>query len=255
MKIDDLLAAVGEDLRTITLERVLELVQAEARAYAGRAMAAVKLNKAERLVTHEEARDAFAEPEAPGDRDLSAKTLRAGERATIQVLAERGFYPPSFAALRVAANLDLDRGEVSVISMPAPTRKRQAGRPSRSVEFARMLAVDVYFRLHAGQASSVEKIIEQLTGRDRHGVPVPGIAPIIVLPSGKKSHRTVTSMLQAVAGDAPSLIAEARRQGSLVKAGGAPDPEFYRQLLSIRAILGTPTAVKSMLRTARRRKN
>ena len=253
LKIDDLIAAFGEDPRTVTLERVQELVLAEARSYAGRAMAAVKLGKGEILVTLVEASAAFRNPETKGDPDLTAKTIRTGENALLRVLVERGFYDPRFANLRIDANHDLDEGEVSVISQPAPPSKRKSGRPSRSRDHAKMLATDVHFRLGAGEASSVDKIVEHLTGRDRYGDPVSGISPVVVLPNGKKSHRTITGMLHSVARDAPALLAEARRQGELVKAGGAAEPEFYSRLMQYRAILAAPAAVKSMLRAVRRK--
>lgn len=247
----ELIASAGIDPRVATLEQVLPIVSAEASSFAGRAMASVKLGKNELLVTVAEAKAAFASPETVGDRELTARTLRAGENALVHVLAQRGFYDERFAGLRIDANTDLDRGEVSLVSVPSPTRKRQAGRPSRSVDFAKMLARDVHFRLGAGEASSIEKVVELLTGRDRNGNAIVGVKPSLVMPNSRKSHRTIMNMLRSVAEEAPTL--EAMRQGEMVKAGGAADPEFYDRLMQVRAILSTPAAVRSMLRSARRK--
>ncbi len=51
----DLVRAAGLDPRRVTLAEVLGLVDAEARMYSARVMAAVKLDKAEILVTLAEA--------------------------------------------------------------------------------------------------------------------------------------------------------------------------------------------------------
>ena len=252
LNIDDLIAHAGLDPRTITLERALELINGEARGYAGRAMAAVKLGKAEVLVTREEALAALRDWVTAGNDELTARTMRAGESAYIRVLWERGLYDNRFYDWRLTANNDLDKGEETLMSMLWPTNKRQAGRPARSQTCAKMLAMDVHFRLGAGEAPSIEKIVEKMTGRYRNGGAVPGITPVLVLPRGMTSHFTIHKMLRDVARDIPTLVEEARQQGEIVKAGGAADPAFYEELLQVRAILANPAAVKRMLKADRR---
>ena len=53
-KLDELIAAVGDDPQMVTFERACELILAETLRHAGRAMAAVKLGKPSTSVTREE---------------------------------------------------------------------------------------------------------------------------------------------------------------------------------------------------------
>ena len=228
----------GADPRTVSLSHLLGL----ARFYANVEMAKVKLGRAE--VTADEVRATARNPETVGNRELTALTIRAGESRYQWFLAGCGCYDEQFAGWRIGANIDLDKGEVTCLSMRWPTSKRQAGRPSHSEWFKKMIAKDVAFRFAAGEASSREKVVEMMTGRDRDGRPIPGVTPLVVLPNGKKSHFTIHAMLRWADENAPALIEEARQQGKIVKAGGTPDTAFMQQLLQVRGDLGNPAAVR-----------
>ena len=139
-KLDDLtvlIANAGLDLRKVSFEEVLALITREAQLSRGRAMASVKLGKAPWLVTIDEAGEALRNPETLGDRDLTARTWRAGEIAYQDTLVERGLYDERLAEERATTNIDLDEGEVTIYSTPSPTKKPPSHRPSRSKDFAK----------------------------------------------------------------------------------------------------------------------
>ena len=94
--------------------------------------------------------------------------MRAGESAFINALRERGVYDSRFASWRHTANRYLDRGEVTVMVTPTPTRKRPSGRPGRQRGFCEMGGDPglVHDRLGRSQPRS-SSAIALLTGRDR----------------------------------------------------------------------------------------
>ena len=105
----ELITSAGLDPNQVSLEEVLAVVKAKALGDAGRAMAAIKFDKAPALVTREEVRVALADPETPGDRTKTGCTMRAGETAYNRALWERDLYDDCFMGWRAKTNRGLDR--------------------------------------------------------------------------------------------------------------------------------------------------
>ena len=131
-----------------------------------------------------------------GNEALTGKTLRAGENAVVDILQTHGIYDATFARLRVSTNRSLDKNEVRALAIPWPSNKRSSGRPGSSEDFAKWVAILVWFMIGSGEARSVERAITLLTGRDRQGNIVVAGPPRLALPRGKQSRWVVHDMLR-----------------------------------------------------------
>ena len=134
-----------------------------------------------------------------------------------------------------------------------PTRKRPSGRPGSSEEFKEWVATLVWFMIGLGEAGSRERSVALLTGRTRDGKAVGDGPQRLALPNGKKSHWTVHEMLRWADDNRAEMIAAARIQGEIAKAGGTLDEHFRTHLADIRAILANPNAVRNKLRAVNRK--
>ncbi len=206
-------------------------------------MAAVKLDKAARWVTGEEARAALADATTSGDAALTGQTMRAGESAFINALRERGVYDSRFASWRHTANRYLDRGEVTVMVTPTPTRKRPSGRPGRQRGFCEM-GGDAGLVHHRLGRSSLGRTGRRAADRTRSPTAMPSV-PV------RRGWRCLTAKIRigrrtnllrwTATKYAPELIEDARRQGEIARAGGSARRDVQQRVARTFA-LSSPTA-------------
>jgi hypothetical protein len=226
---------------------------------AGRAMAAVLLDKPQEAVTREEAMAALADYAAKGDSDLTWRAVRAGVRAVVLKL-EPQVFPEALAGELIGALNALDDGEARGLATPAKARREKGkpsryGPPSRRHDLGQWLVTETGFQ--AGLLDlSFDANIGLTTGVTRDGEPSPhGPTPLLPLPMKWDAARRFVDEARK---RKPELWDAAVAQGVAEARGEPLDPTFASYRLDYLALAKDRDAWRSILTKAglmrRRRK-
>ena len=192
------------------------------REAAGRAAAAVLLNKPLKAVTQQEAAAALADYAVKGDPDLTWRAVRAGVRAVALEL-EPDLFPETLAGELIGSLRALDEGEVRGLATPAKTARRKS--PSRRAEIVRALAAEVAFQQgkhHIGRDEALE-IVTGVSRGAKRPTAAAGLPPILAM---AETFQTVRRLAEQGNRDNSGLTAAARAEGEAERRGETVSPDF-----------------------------
>jgi hypothetical protein len=195
---------------------------------AGRAIAAVLLDKSPEKVTREEAAAALADPVALIDgrpHDVRAaqtyRAIRAGFLAVVTKLTPE-ILSPSLTHQFEDVMVALDNGETIGWATPAPGKRSEPGKRAFK---AHWLAVEVAFQKEKLKRSR-DYALGAVTGVWRGDRPADAPPPIL---RWRASFEALQKHLKQGEALDPAAIAEAEGEGKKIANGGEPSTDFMRR--------------------------